>query len=103
MSESLCGGAFAIVPSNDLPGAIRFWERLGFARTGWDSNEITLTGWGCEMHLIQAVIAAWPVPAENSPLGVFTRAPVVDAIGARVEDMIIRPGRCAAAPGVEAL
>ena len=25
-------GAFAIVPSNDLEAAIRFWERLGFAR-----------------------------------------------------------------------
>ena len=33
-------GAFAIVPSNDLPAAIPFWERLGFARTGGDSNYI---------------------------------------------------------------
>ena len=27
-------GAFAIVPCNDLPGALPFWARLGFERTG---------------------------------------------------------------------
>jgi hypothetical protein len=34
MSEIPRVGAFAIVPSNNLPAAIPFWERLGFARTG---------------------------------------------------------------------
>jgi hypothetical protein len=33
MSETPRIGAFAIIPSNDLPAAIPFWERLGFART----------------------------------------------------------------------
>jgi hypothetical protein len=37
MSEIPQIGAFAIVPSNDLQGAIPFWERLGFARTGGDA------------------------------------------------------------------
>jgi hypothetical protein len=62
-------GAFAIVPSNNLPAAIPFWERLGFARTG-----------------------AWRVPEENNPFGVFIRTPEVDTIAARVGDLIIRPG-----------
>ena len=43
-------GAFAIVPSNNLPAAVPFWERLGFARTGGDANYIIMTGWGCEVH-----------------------------------------------------
>lgn len=34
MTETTSIGAFAIVPSNNLPGAIPFWERLGFNRTG---------------------------------------------------------------------
>ena len=47
-------GAFAIVPCNDLPGALPFWERLGFSRTGGDSDYFILTGWDCEVHLTQA-------------------------------------------------
>lgn len=43
-------GAFAIVPHNDLASASTFWERLGFVRTGGDSNYYTMTGWGCEVH-----------------------------------------------------
>jgi hypothetical protein len=43
-------GAFAIVLSNDLKVAIPFWERMGFARTGGDSNYIIMTGWGCEVQ-----------------------------------------------------
>ena len=38
MSETPGIGAFAIVPNNDLPAAIPFWERLGFARTGGSDN-----------------------------------------------------------------
>ncbi|HEY1429474.1 MAG TPA: hypothetical protein VGF18_07865, partial [Candidatus Tumulicola sp.] len=55
-------GAFAIVPSNDLPAAIPFWERLGFARIGGDSNYIIMSGWECEVHLIQAGTGPWRVP-----------------------------------------
>jgi hypothetical protein len=40
MSETPRVGAFAIIPSNDLPAAVPFWERLGFVRTGGDSNYI---------------------------------------------------------------
>ncbi len=36
-------GAFAIVPSNDLAGAIPFWVRLGFTRTGGDANDVIRT------------------------------------------------------------
>ncbi|MDH7973138.1 glyoxalase [Sphingomonas sp. AR_OL41] len=85
-------GAFAIVPHNDLSGALPFWERLGFARTGGDSAYMIMTGWGCEVHLTQAGSGLWRVPAEHNPFGVFIRTPDVDAIAARVDDLVIRPG-----------
>ena len=37
----------AIVPSNDLPVAVAFWERLGFMRTGGDDQYVIMTGWDC--------------------------------------------------------
>ena len=85
-------GAFAIVPSNDLPAAIPFWERLGLARTGGAPDYVIMTGWGCEVHLIQAGSGPWRVPAEHNPFGVFLRTPDVAAIAARVDDLVIRPG-----------
>lgn len=91
MPETPAVGAFAIVPSNELRTAIPFWERLGFARTGGDDNYIIMTGWSCEVHLTQAGEGPWSVPRHN-PFGVFIRTPEVDAIAARVDDLIIRPG-----------
>src|ERR1700761_7231012 len=85
-------GAFAIVPSNDLPAAVPFWERLGFTRTGGDANYFIMTGWGCEVHLPQAGSGPCRVPEEHNPFGVFIRTPEVDAIAKRVDDLIIRPG-----------
>jgi hypothetical protein len=85
-------GAFAIVSSNDLPRAILFWERMGFARTGGDDRYIIMTGWGCEVHLIQAGHGPWRVPADHNPFGVFIRTPEVDAMALRVDDLIIWPG-----------
>ena len=84
-------GAFAIVPSNNLPDAILFWERLGFVRSGGDANYIIVRGWGCEVHLTQAGAGPWRVP-ENNPFGVYIRTPEVAAIAARVDDLVIRPG-----------
>ena len=83
---------FTIVSSNDLPKAISFWKRLGFARTGGASDYVIMTGWGCEVHPTQAGSGSWRVPAENDPFGVVIRAPEVDAVAARMEDLIIRPG-----------
>lgn len=85
-------GAFAIVPSNDLAAALPFWERLGFAITGGDRHYVIMTGWDCEVHLTQAGEGPWRVPADHNPFGVFIRTPHVDAIAARVDDLIIRPG-----------
>jgi hypothetical protein len=87
-------GAFAIVPSNNLAAAQPFWERLGFERTGGDANYnyIIMTGWGCEVHVTQAGSGPWRVPEEHNPFGVFIRTPEVDAIAARVDDLIVRPG-----------
>lgn len=91
MSEPPSVGAFAIVPSNDLRAATHFWERLGFTRSGGDDNYLVMRGWGCEVHLTQAGSDPWRVPAHN-PFGVFIRTPDVEAVAARVDDLIIRPG-----------
>jgi hypothetical protein len=91
MTETSGIGAFAIVPSNDLPSALQFWQRLGFVPTGGDSHYVILEGWGCEVHLTQAGSGPWRVP-EHNPFGVFIRTPEVEAIAALVEDLIIRPG-----------
>lgn len=85
-------GAFAIIPHNDLPAAIPFWERLGFARTGGDTRYAIMTGWDCEVHLTQASPGPWQVPVEYNPFGIFIRTPHVDEIAARADDLIIRPG-----------
>lgn len=92
MSDTPSVGAFAIVPSNDLPAAIPFWERLGFARTGGDHQYVIMNGWGCEVHLTQAGEGPWRVSAEHNPFGIFIRTPNVAAIAARVDDLVIRPG-----------
>jgi hypothetical protein len=70
-------GAFAIVPSNDLRAAVPFWERLGFERTGGDSNYIIMTGWGCEVHLTQAGEGLWSVPEQNNPLEFSSERPTL--------------------------
>ena len=78
-------------PQQHLAAAIPFWERLGFTRTGGDDEYIIVTGWGCEVHLTQAGTGAWRVPEKNNHFGIFIRTPNVDAIAARVDDLIIRP------------
>jgi hypothetical protein len=92
MTNKESTGAFAIVPSNDLPTTIAFWERLRFARASGDHQYIILTGWDCEVHLTQAGEGPWRVPVDHNPFGVFVRTPHVEAIAARVDDLIIRPG-----------
>lgn len=91
-ADEVSVGAFAILPNNDLPSAVAFWERLGFARTGGAPDYAIMTGWGCEVHLTQAGDGPWRVPAEHNPFGVYLRTPDVAAIAARVDELIIRPG-----------
>lgn len=92
MSETPSVGAFAIIPSNNLLAAIPFWERLGFSRSGGEEQYVIMRGWGCEVHLTQAGGGPWAVPEAHNPFGVFLRTPDVEAIAARVDDLIIRPG-----------
>ncbi|AJP71732.1 VOC family protein [Sphingomonas hengshuiensis] len=92
MSDAPTVGAFAIVPSNDLPAAIPFWEQLGFERAGGAPDYVILRGWGCEVHLTQAGTGPWRVPEMHNPFGIFLRTPEVEAIAARARDRIIRPG-----------
>ena len=85
-------GAFAIVPSNNVTAAVSFWERLGFVRAGDATDYIVVTGWDCELHLTQAGDGEWRVPEKTNPFGVYIRTPAVDAVAARVPDLISRPG-----------
>ena len=91
MPDAPATGAFAIVPTNDLTAAIPFWERLGFSEEGGAGEYRIMVGWGCEVHVTQAGAGPWRVP-EHNPFGVYIRTPDVDAIAARVDDLIIRPG-----------
>ena len=84
-------GAFAIVPSNDLDAALPFWQQMGFAQRGGDTNYRILTGWDCEVHLRRGDPPPWDVPA-NNPFGVFIRTPHVDEIARRMDEFVIRPG-----------
>jgi hypothetical protein len=84
-------GAFAIVPCNDLEAALPFWEKMGFAHTGGDTNYFILTGWDCEVHLRRGDPPPWDVP-ENNPFGVFVRTPHVEEIARLMDDHIVRPG-----------
>lgn len=51
-----------------------------------------MTGWACEVYLTQAGDEPWRVSAANNPFAVFIRTPDVEAIAARVDDLIRRPG-----------
>ena len=66
-------------------------KRLGFACTRGDSTYVIMTGSGC-----RCIRPGWERPGacreENNPFGVFIRTPDVDAVAARVDDLIIRPG-----------
>jgi len=84
-------GAFAIIPTNDLQASLSFWQRLGFAKAGGEGSYVILRGWDCEVHVCQAGEGPWRVPNAN-PFGVFIRTSHVDAIAARVDDLVIKPG-----------
>jgi hypothetical protein len=93
MSHEPSVGAFAIVPSNDIDAALRFWFQMGFEAydTGGDGVFHILTGWGCEIHLRRGDPPPWNVP-QNNPFGVFIRTPQVDEIARLMDEYVIRPG-----------
>ena len=90
MADPPSTGAFAIAPCNDLSAAKAFWARMGLEITADFGDYVIVEGWGCEVHLTP-VGGDGAVPA-NNPFGVFIRTPQVDAVAARVPDLIIRPG-----------
>ena len=65
---------------------------MGVARSGGDASYVSMTGWGCEVHLTQAGRGPRSVPSEANPFGVFIRTPDVAHTAERVDDLIIRPG-----------
>ncbi len=91
MDEGCNVGAYAIIPSNNLSVAKQFWERLEFSQVNEVPDYVIMSGWGCEVHLVQAGAPPWHVP-EHNVFGVFIRTPEVDKIAPLVDDLIIRPG-----------
>lgn len=83
LSDTETAGAFAIVSSKNLSAAISLLERLGFSRDGGSVDIV---------EQAQAGEGPWHVPKAHNPFGVFISTPEVEAIAARVEDLIIRPG-----------
>ena len=88
MSDIPSIGGFAVVPCNDIEAGKRFWERLGFTAEMDDGYKI-MVGWGCEVHL-QDAVPGWLKKGEN-PFGVYLRTPEVDAIYARAADIALGP------------
>jgi hypothetical protein len=72
----------AILPCNDLDASELFYARLGFSRSGGDTNyRILSDGKGGHLHLTVAV-EDWLVPGRN-PFGLYLYAENVDELAAR--------------------
>ena len=85
----------AILPCNDLDASERFYNRLGFTRSGaWqpppgepDNYRILSNGEGAHLHLAEAV-AGWLVRGKN-PFGLYLHIEDVDGMAGRFAGEII--------------
>ena len=81
----------AIVPSNDLDASEAFYRRLGFeAVSNYGHYRILADGYGWHLHLTHS--PGWPRKVEDNPFGLYIYVEDVDAVAARVHDLIIEPG-----------
>jgi uncharacterized glyoxalase superfamily protein PhnB len=82
----------AIVPCNDLDTSEGFYARLGFRRppgSGTDDYRMLSDGLGGEVHLTRPG-EGMLVPGRN-PFGLYLYAEEVDALAARVSDLVVHP------------
>jgi hypothetical protein len=83
----------AILPTNDLDAAERFFARLGFSRRDqarYDDYRILADDHGGEIHLTRAV-ETWLVPGRN-PFGLYLYRKDVDALAAAFKGKLIEAG-----------
>jgi hypothetical protein len=88
------GALTTILPCNDLDASERFYNRLGFTRSGHppppgetDSYRMLSNGSGGYLHLTDAV-QGWLVPGRN-PFGLYLYLEDVDALAAEFGSEII--------------
>ncbi|WP_448663456.1 VOC family protein [Sphingomonas sp. CJ20] len=84
--------AVAIIPCNDLDASAAFYRRLGFAvASDYGHYRILADGRGWHLHLTHA--PGWPPHIEGNPFGLYLYVEDVDAVAARVADLILAPGK----------
>jgi catechol 2,3-dioxygenase-like lactoylglutathione lyase family enzyme len=83
--------AVAIIPCNDLDDSAAFYELLGFeVASDYGHYRILADGRGWHLHLTHS--PGWPKNIEDNPFGLYLYVEDVDAIAARVRDLIIEEG-----------
>jgi catechol 2,3-dioxygenase-like lactoylglutathione lyase family enzyme len=78
----------AIVPAGDLDASEAFYKRLGFqVESDYGHYRILADGRGWHLHLNK--VDGWPRRIEDNPLGLYLYVEDVDAVAARVRELII--------------
>jgi catechol 2,3-dioxygenase-like lactoylglutathione lyase family enzyme len=81
----------AIIPSKDLDAGTAFYRRLGFeVASDYGHYRILADGLGWHLHL--NLVPDWPATVEDNPFGLYLYVDDVDAVAARVRELIIKPG-----------
>ncbi len=83
--------AVAIIPTSDIDASEAFYRKLGFeVASDYGQYRILADGRGWHLHLTRQ--PGWPRHIEDNPFGLYLYVEDVDAIAARVRDLIIEPG-----------
>lgn len=81
----------AIIPGSDLDASEAFYRRLGFeVVSDYGHYRILADGNGWHIHLNH--MPGWPQRVEDNPFGLYLYVDDVDAVAARVRELIIEPG-----------
>ena len=81
----------AIIPSSNLDASEAFYKRLGFEVVGDHGHYLILAdGRGWHLHLTNA--PGWPKNIGDNPFGLYLYVDDVDAVAARVSELIIEEG-----------
>ena len=87
----------AIVPSSNLDASEAFYKLLGFdVVSDYGHYRILADGRGWHLHLTHS--PGWPKNIEDNPFGLYLYVDDVDAVAARVSDLIIEKGAPRAKP-----
>jgi len=82
----------AIVPAHDMETSTAFYARLGLELVSdWGDYRILSDGRGWHLHLTRT--PGWPARPEDNPLGLYVYVEDVDAVAARLGDLLLAPHR----------